>query len=203
MTGAHTRGPQGRPREFNPDTALERALEVFWRHGYEGASLRKLTAAMGINRPSLYTAYGSKESLFRKALDRYTTKHMAFVPTALDEPTARGAVEALLRGYVESVTDPRTPPGCLTVQGALAAGPDAEPIRAELTARRLAGEAALRARLQRALREGDLPRGADPDELARYFNTVAQGVAVQAAAGAGRRQLQRVIDIAMRAWPTR
>src|SRR5260370_34587911 len=98
---------------------------------------------MGISRPSLYTAYGNKESLFRRALDRYTTKHMAFVPTALDGPTARGAVEALLRGYVASVTDPRTPPGCLTVQGALAAGPDAEPIRAELTAHRLAGQAAL------------------------------------------------------------
>src|SRR6478752_7045260 len=110
--------PTGRPREFDPDEALERALELFWRQGYEGTSLGELTAAMGINRPSLYAAFGNKESLFRKALDRYTDEHMAFIRTALEEPTARGAIEALLRGYVASVTNPRTPPGCLTVNGA-------------------------------------------------------------------------------------
>jgi AcrR family transcriptional regulator len=193
--------PQGRPREFNPDKALDRALEVFWRHGYEGASLNDLTAAMGINRPSLYTAFGNKEALFRKALGRYTDEHMAFIRAALDEPTARGAVEALLRGYAAAVTGPDTPPGCLTVQGALASGPDSESIRAELTAHRRAGEAALRARLSRARKEGDLPGDADPGELARYFNAIAQGLAVQAAGGASRRQLQRVIDIALRVWP--
>jgi AcrR family transcriptional regulator len=203
MIRSRTSRPQGRPREFDPDKALERALEIFWRQGYEGASLHDLTAAMGINRPSLYTAFGNKESLFRKALERYTDDHMAFVRTALDEPTARHAVEALLRGYAASVTGPDTPPGCLTVQGALASGPDTEAIRAELTTRRLAGEAALRARLERARKEGELPANADPDEIARYFNTIAQGMAVQAAGGASRQQLQRVIDIAMRVWPTR
>jgi AcrR family transcriptional regulator len=194
--------PMGRPREFDVDTALARALEVFWRQGYEGASLGDLTAAMGINRPSLYAAFGNKESLFRKALQRYTDEHMAFIAGALNEPTARGAVEALLRGYAASVSDPNTPPGCLTVQGALAGGPDTEPIRAELTSRRLAGEAALRARLVRARDDGDLPGDADPAELARYVNTVAQGIAVQAAGGATRSQLNRVVDIALRAWPT-
>jgi AcrR family transcriptional regulator len=194
--------PMGRPREFDVDTALARALEVFWRQGYEGASLGDLTAAMGINRPSLYAAFGNKESLFRKALQRYTDEHMAFIGGALNEPTARGAVEALLRGYAASVSDPNTPPGCLTVQGALAGGRDAEPIRAELTSRRLAGEAALRARLVRARDDGDLPGDADPAELARYVNTVAQGIAVQAAGGATRSQLNRVVDIALRAWPT-
>ena len=193
--------PTGRPREFDPDEALERALELFWRQGYEGTSLGELTAAMGINRPSLYAAFGNKESLFRKALDRYTDEHMAFIRTALEEPTARGAIEALLRGYVASVTNPRTPPGCLTVNGALASGPDADSIRAELTARRLAGEAALRARLQRARRDGDLPPDADAADLARYINTIAQGIAVQAAGGANRKQLDHVVDIAVRAWP--
>jgi AcrR family transcriptional regulator len=194
--------PMGRPREFDIDTALQRALEVFWRQGYEGASLGDLTAAMGINRPSLYAAFGNKESLFRKALQRYTDVHMAFIGAALNEPTARGAVEALLRGYAASVSDPSTPAGCLTVQGALAGGRDTEPIRAELTSRRLAGEAALRARLARARDDGDLPGDADPTELARYVNTVAQGIAVQAAGGATRSQLNRVVDIALRAWPT-
>jgi AcrR family transcriptional regulator len=201
MSSTPTSGRAGRPREFDPDDALERAVEVFWRQGYEGTSLAELTEAMGINRPSLYAAFGNKESLFRKALDRYADEHLAFSRAALEEPTARAAVEALLRGFVASVTNPRTPPGCLTVNGALASGPDAESIRAELTARRLGGEAALRARLKRAQQEGDLARDADPADLARYINTVAQGVAVQAAGGAGRRQLERVVDLALRAWP--
>jgi len=102
---------------------------------------------------------------------------------------------------VTSVTDPRTPAGCLTVQGALASGPDAEPIRSELTARRLGAEAALRARLQRARKDGDLAGDADPADLARYINTIAQGLAVQAAGGATSRQLHHVVDIALRAWP--
>ena len=191
----------GRPREFKPDEALARALEVFWNQGYEGASLGELTAAMGINRPSLYAAFGNKEALFRKALDRYVNERMAFIRAAIEEPTARRVVEALLRGYVASVTDPRTPPGCLTVQGALASGPDAETIRAELTARRLAGEALLRARLERARKQGDLARDANPADLARYINTIAQGLAVQAAGGASRKQLDRVVDLALRAWP--
>jgi AcrR family transcriptional regulator len=201
MSSATASRRQGRPREFDPDEALERALEVFWRQGYEGTSLSELTAAMGINRPSLYAAFGNKESLFHKALDRYADQHMAFIRAALEEPTARRAIEALLRSYVASVTNPRTPPGCLTVQGALASGPDTESIRAELTARRLAGEAVLRARLQRARKEGDLAADADPADLARYINTIAQGVAVQAAGGANRKQLDRVVDIALRAWP--
>ena len=193
--------PTGRPREFDADEALERALELFWRQGYEGTSLGELTAAMGINRPSLYAAFGNKESLFRKALDRYVGAGMAFLRDALEEPTARGAIETLLRGYVALVTDPRTPAGCLTVNGALACGPDTDSIRAELTARRLAGEAAIRARLQRARKDGDLPPDANPTDLARYINTIAQGIAVQAAGGASHKQLDHVVDVALHAWP--
>jgi AcrR family transcriptional regulator len=191
----------GRPREFDQDEALDRALEVFWRQGYEGTSIGELTAAMGINRPSLYAAFGNKEALFRRALDRYVDEGMAFIRTAIEEPTGRRAVEALLRGYAAWVTNSGTPPGCLTVQGALACGPDTETIRAELTARRLAGESLLRARLERARKEGDLAGDANPADLARYINTIAQGVAVQAAGGARRKQLDRVVDLALRAWP--
>src|SRR5918998_3452928 len=115
MSSPATSKSAGRPREFEPDEALARAMEVFWRQGYEGTSLGKLTAAMGINRPSLYAAFGNKEALFRKALDRYVDERMAFIRAAIEEPTARRAVEALLRGYAASVTNPGTPPGCLTV----------------------------------------------------------------------------------------
>src|SRR6266851_36658 len=148
---------KGRPRAFDVDRALDRALHLFWRKGYEGTSLSDLTTAMGINRPSLYAAFGNKEALFRKALDRYADGPAAYVYEALDEPTARAVAARLLHGAVDLLTDPRTPPGCLLVQGALACGDAAESIRRELVARRAAGEAALRQRFERALADGDLP----------------------------------------------
>jgi AcrR family transcriptional regulator len=195
--------PGGRPRAFDLDRALDRALQVFWRQGYEGASLSDLTKAMGINRPSLYAAFGNKENLFRKALDRYAEGPAACTRAALDEPTARAVVERLLHGVVDLLTDPCTPQGCLAVQGALACGDAADAIRQELISRRAAGEAALRQRLERAQADGDLPAEANASDLARYVTTVAQGMAVQAAGGASRQDLRRVVDMALRAWPTR
>src|ERR1700726_3896377 len=111
--------PRGRPREFDADKALEAALKVFCRKGFEGASLPDLTRAMGINRPSLYAAFGNKEGLFRKALDRYVEGPASYVSKALAAPTARAAAEGLLFGASAALTDPRTPVGCLAVHGAL------------------------------------------------------------------------------------
>jgi AcrR family transcriptional regulator len=193
--------PKGRPREFDIDKALDRALEVFWRKGYEGASLPVLTRAMGINRPSLYAAFGNKEELFRKALDRYTEGPGAYVREALNEPTARAVAERLLRGAIDLLADSRNPRGCLLVQGALACGEAAESVRQELVSRRVAGEVAIRQRLQRARAEGDLPADTDPADLARYIVTVIRGMAVQAAGGASRKELRRVAELALRAWP--
>jgi AcrR family transcriptional regulator len=201
MTQTPTTKRPGRPREFDADQALDAAVEVFWRQGYEGASLNDLTAAMGLSRPSLYAAFGNKEDLFAKALERYSERHMAFVGRALEAATARDVVELFLRGFVASATDPRTPPGCLTVLGAAAASPAADPIRAALIAKRKAGEAELRARFRRARDEGDLPADADPADLAIYVTTITQGIAVQAASGASRARLDRVVDQALRAWP--
>jgi AcrR family transcriptional regulator len=191
----------GRPRAFDLDAALDRALQVFWRKGYEGTSLSDLTTAMGINRPSLYAAFGNKANLFRKALDRYAEGPAAYTYKALDEPTARAVVERLLCGVVDLLADPCTPQGCLAVQGALACGDAADAIRRELIARRAAGEEALRQRLERATSDGDLPADADAADLARYITTVSQGMAVQAAGGASREELRRVVEMALRAWP--
>src|SRR3954451_12943615 len=105
----------GRPRGFDAGEALDRALEVFWRQGYEGTALSDLTAAMGINRPSLYAAFGNKDALFRRVLERYADGPAAYTHEALEEPTARAVVERLLRGAIEVTTDPLTPPGCLLV----------------------------------------------------------------------------------------
>jgi AcrR family transcriptional regulator len=194
----------GRPRTFDSDTALDRALEVFWRQGYEGTAISDLTKAMGItNAPSLYNAFGNKEQLFRKALDRYADGPARYIREAFTEPTARAAVAALLHGAADATTDPDHPRGCLTVQGGLACSPGAEAARDELVARRAAGEAALRERLCQAGQSGELPAGSDAEGLARYFTTVYQGVAVQAAGGATREQLHQIVDLAMTVWPQR
>jgi AcrR family transcriptional regulator len=191
----------GRPRAFDFDKALDGALQVFWEKGYEGTSLADLTKAMGINRPSLYAAFGNKEALFRKALDRYTSGPAAYVSEALDKPTARGVVERLLGGAADLLTNPRNPRGCLMVHGALSCGNAADSIRQDLITRRARTEAALRHRFKRAKSQGDLPPDSEPGDLARYVATVAQGMAVQAAGGASRNELLRVVETVLRAWP--
>jgi AcrR family transcriptional regulator len=191
----------GRPRAFDIEKAMDIALRVFWEKGYEGTSLSDLTEAMGINRPSLYAAFGDKEALFRKVLDRYAEGPAAYVREALKEPTARAAIERLLRGTVDLATSPGNPQGCLMVQGALACGDGANAIRQELNSRRAEGDTAIRERLERAKSEGELPLGVDAGELARYFTTVVHGMAVQAAGGASRDELLRVAETALRAWP--
>jgi AcrR family transcriptional regulator len=196
---SETASQLGRPRAFDPDVALNRAMHVFWAKGYEGASLSNLTRAMRINRPSLYAAFGNKEQLFGKVLDRYMSGPLAWFGKALAAAKARDVVEQIFLGTARMGEDPRTPAGCLLVQGALACGSGSA--RKEVTARRAAAEVALRRRLQRAKREGDLPKNADPAELAHYVVTVVRGMAIQAAGGASRDQLHRVAQIALRAWP--
>lgn len=191
----------GRPRAFDVDTALEKAMRVFWQRGYEGTSLTALTDAMDINRPSLYAAFGNKEALFRKALERYQGQRRDFGEAALAEPVARVAIEKLLLGTAEIQTDPGAPQGCLVIQGALVGSEEAEPIRKELIARRAANQAAIRERLERAKAEGDLPAKAKPAALALYFMTVINGMAVQAASGATREELQELVTTAMGSWP--
>ena len=194
---------KGRPREFDTDKALDKALNVFWSRGYEGTSLADLTEAMGINRPSLYAAFGNKEELFRRALDRYAeTGPGALQRQALEEPTAREVVQRLLTGTAECLTNPDNPRGCLAVQGALSCGEAAQSIKDELCSRRAAVETRLRERLERAKSENDLPSDSDPAALARYITTVTQGMSVQAAGGASRAELLKVAEMALKAWPS-
>ena len=201
MKSNQVRSQLGRPRTFDPDAALDRALAVFWRNGYEGASLPALTKAMGINRPSLYAAFGNKEALFRKALERYARGPARYGRKALEKPTAREVVEALLEGAVALLTKPQNPGGCLMVQGALACGENGTRVRQELASRRAADVAAMRRRFQRAIKDGDLPARADASALARFVATVMHGMAVQAASGATRKELLRVKDMFLRTWP--
>jgi AcrR family transcriptional regulator len=191
----------GRPRSFDTEAAVEAAMQVFWRKGYEGTSLSDLTAAMGINPPSLYAAFGSKEALFRRAMDRYENGPGGYTPKALQAPTARDVAEQLLAGAVALHGTTRNPKGCLGVQGALACGDTASAVQADLSGRRVIVERLVRERFERAKVDGDLPAGADPAALARYLRAVICGMAVQSADGATRADLQNTADMAMRAWP--
>ncbi|MFE4177261.1 TetR/AcrR family transcriptional regulator [Streptomyces sp. NPDC056909] len=190
----------GRPRGFDVDEALERAMRVFWERGYEGASLTDLTKAMGITKPSLYAAFGNKEELFRKALERYTEGPADYGTRALEEPTARDVAEAILRGAVRTTTRPGGPAGCLVVQGALASGDAGRPAHDMLAEWRNDSGLRLEERFRRAVDEGDLPRDTDPRQLARYVMTVAFGIAVQAAGGLGRDELQDIADMTLDRW---
>jgi AcrR family transcriptional regulator len=193
--------PSGRTRQFDLDEALDKAMEVFWRRGYEGATLGELTEAMGINRPSMYAAFGNKEELFRKVLDRYGSGPVAYVTEALKEPTARQVVEKMFRGAMRMMSDKHHPRGCMVVHGALSGGEETECIRKELAGRRESGVAAIRQRFERAVQEGDLPKGTDCTALARYIATVLHGLSVEAVSGATKMELESVIELAMKAWP--
>jgi AcrR family transcriptional regulator len=191
--------PIGRPREFDPTSALDAALDAFWRYGYEGATLTVLTDAMRINKTSMYAAFGNKRALFDRALAHYAERDMSYVRQALEEPTARLVIEQFLRANVLAITAPGRPPGCFTVQGALACGPDNLEVTKTLAAARKAGEVTLRARLARAQRAGDLARAVDPAALARFVMTFSEGLAIHAAAGATRAELNKAVDIALHA----
>ena len=156
---------------------------------------------MGINRPSIYAAYGDKEALFRKAVERYVNDRASFFNQALKNPTARGVAEKLLFGAIDLMTEPLNPKGCLMVQGALACGEAADSARKELTSLRASRGAAIRKRFHRAKLEGDLPRDSDPADLARYITTIIHGISIQAADGASRAELRRVVQTALRSWP--
>ena len=191
----------GRPRGFDYDEALDRAMHVFWRKGFEGASLNDLTAAMGIQPASLYKAFGNKRTLFEKALARYLAGPVAFVHDALKEPTAFAVADRILRRTAEFLTEGRSRRGCMTIQAALASGVEGEPIRRKLIALRVKEQDALRRRFERAQSEGDLSNDADAADLARLITALYQGMTVQAINGANREDLLRLTDTALRIWP--
>jgi AcrR family transcriptional regulator len=201
METKKSQGVQGRPRAFDIDIALEQALLLFWRKGYLGTSLTDLTEAMGINRPSLYAAFGNKETLFRKALDRYRNQHTTYIRDALEEPTARRVIERMMHGVVDLVTNPGNPPSCLVARSLLACADPDDLLHQELVKRRAADEMAIGDRFKRAVSEGDLPPDTDPAALARFVLTVNAGLSVQAAGGASRTELLQVVQIALQACP--
>ena len=194
--------PKGRPRSFDRETALERALTLFWQHGYEATSISGLTKAMGISPPSLYAAFGDKRSLFEEAIARYQESYGAFTPRALtEESTARGAVERVLREAAAEFTAPGRPRGCLVISAAVNCGPESADVEEALRAQREAGKRAIRDRIASGVRTGELPAETDTEALAQYYAAVFQGMSTQARDGATREQLEALAALAMHAWP--
>ncbi|HKT85785.1 MAG TPA: TetR/AcrR family transcriptional regulator [Novosphingobium sp.] len=203
MECSATTKTRGRPREFDPEQALAKALRVFWEQGYEGASMSELTEAMGITKPSLYACFGNKEALFKKALDLYEREKLCYVSTALEAPTARGVAERLLNGALAAHCGSHDPQGCLGVISTVACTPEAASIRQEVIARRASSEAALVNRFERARAEGDLPDSVEPKALTHYLTTVMHGIAVKAQGGISREDLKGVVDTFLAVWPGR
>lgn len=194
-------GKLGRPREFDIHAALDQAMQVFWRKGYEGASMADLTAAMGINSPSVYAAFGNKLGLFKAVLDHHDKTNAGFLRNVAAAPSAKDAAARFLLGVAERVTGPGHPPGSLLVQGGLTCGDSTAKIPEEVARHRAGAELALRERFECSTAAKELPKGAQPAALARYLLAVANGMCVQASAGASREELCQVANLALVAWP--
>jgi len=192
--------PRGRPRSFDRDQALQKAMEVFWAKGFEGTSVADLTDAMGINPPSLYAAFGDKETLFLEAIERYQARRGESCPYC-EEPTARGAVEKLLLYMAEELTSTDHPRGCLLQTAAATATGSSAKLQAALTAKRMAARAMLRQRIERGVKEGDVPAGTDPVSLADFYGTIIAGMSQAARDGATRKSLLATVQSAMSIFP--
>ncbi|GAA2400666.1 TetR/AcrR family transcriptional regulator [Streptomyces glaucosporus] len=197
-----TTGQRGRPRSFDRDTALEKALRAFWEHGYETTSIADLTRAMGIAAPSLYAAFGDKRTLFEEVVEVYVRRYGGFIGRALtEEPTARDAVGRVLREAAVEYTEPGRPPGCLVINAAVNAAPASAEVAGALRAMREENVRAFASRIRTGVAAGELPEDTDALALARFATSVMQGMSQQARDGAGREELEAVAATAMRAWP--
>ncbi|WP_256019051.1 TetR/AcrR family transcriptional regulator [Roseomonas sp. GC11] len=192
---------RGRPPGFDRAEALRRAMRVFWEMGYEAATLAQLKAAMGgLCAPSVYAAFGSKEQLFRAALELYESETCQWGGAALALPTAREAVAVLLREAALRYTTPGLPAGCLVDLATANFSPASAAVRDALRERRQRGEAALRARLDAAVSAGELPPGTDTAGMAAFYRTVLMGLSIQAVDGTPRETLLAIGEAAMATW---
>lgn len=200
-TAASTTKRAGRPLSFDRDAALGSAMHLFWRHGYEATSIADLTSAMGITPPSLYAAFGDKRRLFLEAVQRYLGGLDAIEQKIAVAPTAHDAARDLLVAAALGDTRDDAPPGCLLASSLVSSSTEADAVRESLAAIRRNIEAALRARIEREIREGILPSGSDAEILAGHVFAVIQGMSTLAKDGASRTKLLGIVDRVMASWP--
>lgn len=192
---------RGRPRNFDRAEALRQAMVTFWEQGYDGTSMSDLVAAMGINSPSIYAAFVSKEALFREAVALYRATEGARIWSAsMAASSAREAIETMLRISAEEFTQKGKPRGCLVVLGALHFDDDNEAVYRELQEHRTECKAMLVQRLKQGVAEGELKNGPDWRAVATFYITVQQGMSIQARDGASRQMLLAVASYAMAVW---
>ncbi|WP_085598005.1 MULTISPECIES: TetR/AcrR family transcriptional regulator [unclassified Pseudomonas] len=188
----------GRPREFDRNQALRQALELFWARGFETTSMADLVAALGIASARIYAAFGSKEALFREAIELYESHEGGFADRALaEEPSARAAIARLLDEAVQLYTRPGQPLGCMVVSSAVNCSSDNDGVRQWLAEHRRARTASIVQRLQAAVQSGELAGHGDATSLGDYYSTVLHGLSVQARDGASAEQLRKVVALAM------
>jgi AcrR family transcriptional regulator len=193
--------PVGRPRQFDIDSALNKALEVFRRKGYEATSLSDLTEALGINRPSLYAAFGNKEELFTKALARYVDGPIAYLSEVLKEKSSYDVVRQMLNRSVDLLTSPANPRGCLVIQSSFSSELEAKGIQQKITKGLANTERNLKERFDQAIKDGDLPGDVNSAVLAKYLTTIHRGLSMQAANGATKEVLYDVVELVLKSWP--
>jgi AcrR family transcriptional regulator len=194
---------RGRPRGFDREIALEKALDLFWRQGYEATSLAELTATMGLTPPSLYAAFGNKQQLFLQAMEHYSQTYGSSAQPAFDAaPTAREAIEALLGVAAATYASPLTPPGCPIISAATNCSPASADVESALRERRIISEAQLRQRIEQGISAGELPPDTNAAALGKFYAAVIQGMSVQARDGTTCPELAAIVATAMRAWPS-
>jgi len=187
----------GRPRAFDLDAAIDKAMLIFWERGYEGTTLNDLTAAFGIQRGSFYKAFGSKEALFERVLLRYQETVASYTMDALDQPTALEVIASMWRNAADASTGRDTPNGCLIVQAALGTSADSSSAHEELTRIRNEHRSRLVSRFDRSVDEGDLPPETNTGALADYVVAVQWGISVRARTGGTRDEVQAMVDFAL------
>lgn len=195
---------RGRPRILNRDAGLDAAARLFWKHGYEGTSIAELTSAMGVTPPSLYATFGSKEQLYRDALDHVVAREGRARADALHSGmSAFQALSFYLHDVAEGISRPGEPRGCMVSTAVVQCAAENERVARAVTQRREAAIDRIRERFDRAVVEGELPEGTDTDSLARFYGAFAQGMSVQACDGACTEKLKQLVAIALSAWPGR
>jgi len=191
-------GKTGRPIGFDKDAALEAAMLLFWERGFEGTSMADLTQAMALNPSSIYAAFGDKHALFQLAVKRYMEIRAQYAVKALEEPTLEKFIRALFDNTVAFLTTPGHPPTCMTLAGAAGCSLDATPARDLMTEIRKQNQVALRERLLKARKSGELPKEINVDDYTRYLSTIVAGLSIQAANGSTKAELKRTAQMALR-----
>jgi AcrR family transcriptional regulator len=191
-------GKTGRPISFDKDAALEAAMLLFWERGYEGTSIADLTQAMGLNPSSIYAAFGDKHALFSLAVKRYMEIRAQYATKALEAPTLKSVIRALFDNTIAFLTTPGHPPTCMTLAGSVGCSVDAKPARDLMTEIRKQNQVALRKRLLKARKSGELPKDVNVDDYTRYLSSILAGLSIQSANGSTKAQLKRTSQMALR-----